>query len=31
MCVDGERLVGFEGAKDIAGNEVVDVSDAIRD
>jgi hypothetical protein len=30
MCVDGGSLVRFEGAKDVAGHEIVDVPDVIR-
>jgi hypothetical protein len=30
MCVNGGSLVGFESAKDVASNEIVDVPDVIR-
>jgi hypothetical protein len=31
VCVDGGCLFGFKGAKNVAGDEVVDVPDVIRD
>jgi hypothetical protein len=31
VCVDGGCLFGFKGAKNVAGDEVVDVPNVIRD
>jgi hypothetical protein len=30
VCVDGGTLLGLKGTKDITGDEVVDVPDAVR-
>ncbi len=31
MRVNGRGLVGFKGAKDIAGDEVIDMPNVVRD